>query len=318
MSGSPGDQDVVSIEVGSYQFKGWQSVSISASCESMPRSFTLSASTEFLQGPALAGTRSGQSCKIYIGSDLVITGWIDRRSITIAPRSHEVSLIGRGITRNLVDCSADLQNDPVLQGGQISGKNTLDIAQKLSNAYGITCISAVSNLGPQIPTIQVRLGETPYQIIESVAAYASYLVYEDQYGRLVLDRVGSNQMASGFILPGNIEEIGTEHSADQRYSQYVVVWYGIDQLKELSVTANQRAVVNDPTLGEHRLKITVSPQTTHQLLIKACQASLSLRGRRPALDVLLAQLIELDAAGLPSSRDLEILERLQVIVATAG
>ena len=38
----------------------------------------------------------------------MITGWIDRRSIPIDAHNHTVMLSGRGKTRNLVDCSADL------------------------------------------------------------------------------------------------------------------------------------------------------------------------------------------------------------------
>lgn len=69
--------DDVTIQVGSNRFVGWQNVTITRSCESMPNNWSLTASAEFLQGPALAGTRSGQPCLITIGSDLLITGWID-------------------------------------------------------------------------------------------------------------------------------------------------------------------------------------------------------------------------------------------------
>jgi prophage tail gpP-like protein len=104
------------------------------------------------------------------------------------------------------------------------------------------------------------LGETPYQIIESFARYAGFLVYEDEYGALVLDRVGTRLHASGFSLPGNIEGINAERSVDQRYSGYIVVWFGVDQLTDLGSLLNRRAVTLDTTLGEYRLKIIVSEQ----------------------------------------------------------
>ena len=258
------DPNDVAIRVGSTDFKGWQSVSITSSCESIPNSFQLTAASEALQYSALAGTRAGQSCKIYIGSDLVITGWIDRRGIGIDAHSHQVTLSGRGITRNLLDCSVDLLRDPNLKGGQIAAANALDLAQRLSRGYGVTAISAVSDLGRSLAAypISVHLGDTPYQIIESVAAFTGYLVYEDSFGRLVLDRVGTRQMASGFTMPGNIEAIGAERSADLRYSDYLVTWSSVDQLRELNPLGNQRAHEVDPTLGEYRLKITVSAQVT--------------------------------------------------------
>jgi prophage tail gpP-like protein len=130
----------------------------------------------------------------------------------------------------------------------------------LCKAYGITARSAVSDLGVPIPSFQVPLGETPYQIIESVARYAGFLVYEDYTGALILDRVGTRSHASGFALPGNIEAINAERSVDQRFSEYLIVWYGVDQLADLGTLLNRRANVSDTTLGEYRLRIIVSEQ----------------------------------------------------------
>lgn len=257
---SPPTPNEVSIQIGPHRFAGWQTVAITRSCESMPNTWSVTASTEFLQGPALAATRPGQPCAIFIGNDRVITGWIDRRAIPIDAHTHQVTISGRGITRNLVDCSADLVTDPGLRGGMINGASTLDVAQKLCKAYGITVRSATQDLGPAIPSFQVPLGETPYQVIESVARYAGYLVYEDQTGALVLDRIGTTQHASGFTLPGNIESINAERSVDQRFSDYLVVWSGVDQLSDLGALGNRRASVTDATLGEHRLRIIVSEQ----------------------------------------------------------
>jgi prophage tail gpP-like protein len=256
------DPSGVVIQIGSKQLGGWQSVSISLSCESMPNSFELTASAQFLQGDALAATRPGQPCRIFIGSDLVITGWIDRRAISANPKDHLVSLSGRGITRNLVDCSVDLTGDKGVHGGYVTATSALDLAQRLSKAFGITCKSAVTDLGPPIPAFQVRLGETPYEIIESVARYTGYLVYEDETGALVLDRVGTKAMASGFTMPGNIEAIRADRTVDQLFSLYLVVWYGVDQLAELDPLGNRRAAVGDPTLGEYRPRIIVSEQVT--------------------------------------------------------
>jgi prophage tail gpP-like protein len=258
-----GGPDEVTIQVGPTRFQGWQTVSITKSCETMPNSWALTASAQFLgDDKALAGTKPGQACLIYIGSDLVITGWIDRRSISIDAHNHTIMLSGRGITRNLVDCAADLVNDPALKGGQTNSTSLLDLAQKLSNAYGITVRMGVAGMDPgvAIPQYQVRLADTPYSIIESAARYAGFLVYEDSKGLLVLDRVGTQAHGSGFSLPGHVESMNAELSVDQRYSQYVVVWSGVDQYLQLGALINQRATKEDSNVGEHRLKIIVSEQ----------------------------------------------------------
>ena len=276
---APADPDVVAIVTGSDRFEGWQTVAISRSCETIPNNFSLSASTEFLQGAALKGTQPGLACQIYIGTDLVINGKIDRRTINLDAHGHMVTLTGRGLTRNLVDCSADIANDPTIKGGSINAKDTLDLATRVSKAYGVKVISAVQDLGIAIPNFQVRLGETPYEIIESVARYARYLVYENEAGMLVLDRVGTLSMAAGFTVPGNVEAITAERSVDGRYSDYIVVASAIYQLADLSPTQNQRAAAQDPTLGEHRVKIMVSSQYSPAFDIAEAMAKWE-KGRR--------------------------------------
>jgi prophage tail gpP-like protein len=159
-----------------------------------------------------------------------------------------------------VDCSADSVNDPGLRGAQLNCANLLDLAQRLCKAYGITARSAVADPGVAIPGITVMIGETPYQIIESAARYAQFLVYEDERGALVLDRVGTTMHASGFTLPGNVGAISAEQSVDGRFSEYLVVWSGVDQVSDLGALANRRANKTDNTLGEHRLRIIVSEQ----------------------------------------------------------
>jgi prophage tail gpP-like protein len=253
------DPNEVIVQLGANRFQGWKTASITLSCETLPNSFSVTASVEFIRNN-LAATRSGQPCTIFIGKDTVITGWLDRRTISTNPTNHGVTLTGRGLTRNLVDCSADLVNDPGLKGGMMNATNTLDLATRLSKAYGVTVRSAVADLGIPILPFQVALGETPYQIIESVARYAGYLVYEDNNGKLVLDRIGTNAMASGFTQPGNIESLIATQSEDGRYSDYVVVYQGINTLTEISPLANQRAIATDPTMPEHRVLIQVSRQ----------------------------------------------------------
>ena len=253
--------DTVSIEIKGTRFQGWKGVQIHTSCETIPNSWTVTASTQFMQGPALAGTRPGQACKILIGDDVVITGWIDRRFISANAHGHDVILSGRGLTRNLVDCSASLKKDDAVLSN-LTAPNALEFAKRLCEPFGIEAISAVSDLGKKIGSIVPNLGETPYQLIESVAQYAGFLVFENAKGQLVLDRVGTKTMGSGFLMPGNIEAIHAERSVDNRYSDYYVVWTSIDTLKETTPIGNARAHEIDKEMRktEWRPLILVSGQ----------------------------------------------------------
>ncbi len=227
----------------------------------MPNSFSLTASTEFLQGTGLEATRPDQACTITIGSDLVVTGWIDRRSISLDARNHTVTIMGRGMTRSLADCSVDLLDSPAIKGGTISATNTSTLAQALAAAYGVTCRSAVADLGVAVPSLRVSPGETPMEAIESVARYAGFLLYEDENGALILDRIGTDSMASGFTVPGNIEAISAERSVDARYSDYVVLFGGIERLVEVTNGQYLYSIAKDKTVSQKRVLILVSEQS---------------------------------------------------------
>ena len=284
-------QDEVIIEIGGARFKGWETVSITKSCEAIPNSFSVSASAEFFQGAAIQQTQPGQACNVYIGQTKVITGWLDRRVIRIAPRGRTITFTGRGITRDLVDCSVDLVNDPSIQSGWVTAANGLELAKKVAAAYHITVKANVTDLGPKLYGLQIGLGDTPYNVIDQFARYAGLLVYEDSDGAVVLDQIGTNKMASGFTLGENVEEIHAVRSVDGRYSDYLVVWNAVDTLKQTGSTANQRAWSHDLELAktETRLKIIVSEQITPEFDVGVVRANWEMArriGRSQAVSII--------------------------------
>lgn len=260
LNNQPDPQNEVMIEIGSTRLLGWQSVSIMRSAEACPTQFVLQA-TDPDPNPSQAIAVPGRDrCRVFIGSDLAITGWIDRLEIVTAPNQHEVTITGRGLCEDLVDCSADLAHSPDIKNGYVNAANILDLAQKLCKPFDINVRLATDDAGRPIPGFQVLMGETPYEIIERVARYAGFLVYEDETGTLVLDRVGTTPMASGFQMPGNIEAAISTMSADQRYSVYTVVQNTISQFSDVNPLSGLLAHVTDKGVTRNRPLIIVSEQ----------------------------------------------------------
>jgi hypothetical protein len=87
--------------------------------------------------------------------------------------------------------------------------------------------------------------------------------------------------------------------------------------REVLVQHDQR-VIDDlrEAITNARALIDLSPTTTHELLLKACQTSLALRGRRAALDPLLDQNAQLGMTS-PSQNE-ALIKRLEDVVAAAG
>ena len=281
-SSVPDYQNDIAIVIGNTTIAGWGSVSITRSVELFPNSFTVVAADPYPYSASQATTfpgGPGQKCLVYIGQDLVITGYVDRYGVNVSPGSHEIVISGRGLCEDLTDCSADLLNNPDAQGATLSAANALDLAQKLCKSFNLTARCAVSDLGKPVGAFTIALGETSYEIIERVARYAGYLVYEDEQGALVLDRVGTNQMASGFTMPGNIEAASSTLSIDQRFSEYTVLWSTVNQYADVSPIGNNRADVKDSTMPRYRPRIIVSEQIDPDYDIAKARANWELARR---------------------------------------
>lgn len=259
---SPQSPDEIAIVIGNTRVIGWETVAITRSVEAFPNSFVLTLADQFPGDPTQAPffpTGPGEPCQVYIGSDLVVTGFVDRYSITVGGGRHDVTITGRGTCQDLVDCPASVKSNT------LSAANALDLARQLAKPFGIAVRSGVDDLGKPVKFFTVALGEPAYEIIERVSRYVGYLVYEDQSGTLVLDRVGTQAMASGFSMPGNIEGASSTLSADQRFSHYTVLWNSVAQFNEANPLANQRADRDDDAFikqfpNRFRPKIIVSEQ----------------------------------------------------------
>jgi hypothetical protein len=89
--------------------------------------------------------------------------------------------------------------------------------------------------------------------------------------------------------------------------------------REVLVQHDQRVLseLRETTTNAREL-MHLSPKSTHQLLVKACQASLSLRGRRQGLDPLLDQLSQLAVETSAPSENEPLLQWVEAILAAAG
>ncbi len=257
MSATVGDaaeppDNTVTLLVNDQQLQGWQSVRVTADCERVPRAFDI-VFTDRYPGQQRVVVKPGDTCQLLIGGDLVVTGYIDRFVPAISKDQHVMRIMGRGKCQDLVDCSA------VIKGMQISGASALVLAQGLASPYGVTVRSLGGN-GPAIPQFNVTLGETPYEIVERVARYATLLSYEDENGDLLLAAVGATTMQSGFAEGVNVEAAQGIFSMDGRYSDYLPAIMSVDSLSDLGSGNTPFPVVKDRGVPRFRQLIVVSEQ----------------------------------------------------------
>jgi prophage tail gpP-like protein len=251
---------------------------------------------------------------VKIGSDIILTGYVDRLVASIDPRGHNITIVGRGKCSDLVDCPAFADNR------QFLNHSVLDIARAVAKPFNIVVIErdpgtpAIPNEkltadGQVIPQYNVNLTNTPWQIIESICRYASLLVYEDQDGDLLLAQVGTATAASGFALGVNVQAASVSFGVDQRYSTVWAMALAIDSTLQLApgapaatgtTGANTIVRVPDPGVPRYRPLAIISEQGSAAQDITARRAAweVARRAGRSQAVTIVADTWR-DSAGIP-------------------
>ena len=255
--------DALTLSIGGQKLTGWQEVSVRRGVEQVPSAFTLKV-TERFPGAGQIDVQPFQRCTVAIGQDLVITGYVDRCSASLSARGHEVTVSGRSLVEDLVDCSAILPNM------QVSATSLSQLAQDLAKPFGIQVFEPDGEPEPitggdgSIPPFAIALGETPFEIIERVARWKRLLVHDDPQGRLVLAKLGTQAMASGVAQGVNVEAAQVTFAGDQRFSVYLPALFSSEALYNLGqggAAGNRFPPVQDAGVPRYRPRFVVSEQT---------------------------------------------------------
>lgn len=246
--------DDLMLNIGGQAISGWTEIRVTRGITRLPSDFEVGL-TELYPGELdKIVITPGVPCTVSLGSDLVITGYVDRFSPTFAANRHDIRVVGRSKCEDLVDCAAEWP------GGQINGANALAIAQKLAQPYGITVTSTVQNL-PPIVTFNLMLGESAFEVIDRISRFSAVLAYDLPDGNLVLAQAGTVTAASGLVEGQNVQEATVDYSFDQRYSDYKAFKVSVNEFKEFGDAGNQIIDKQDPNvaaLGRHRELIIIS------------------------------------------------------------
>lgn len=247
-------RDDLTLTIGGQAISGWTEIRITRGLERLPSDFEIGL-TELYPGELdKVVVTPGQACTVSLGSDLVITGYVDRFSPTFAADRHSIRVVGRSKCEDLVDCAAEWP------GGQINGANALAIAQKLAKPYGITVTSTVQDL-PPIVQFNLMLGESAFEVIDRISRFSAVLAYDLPDGNLILARAGTVTAASGIVEGQNVQQATVDYSFDQRYSDYKAFKVSVNEFKEFGDAGNQITDKQDPNvaaLGRHRELVIIS------------------------------------------------------------
>lgn len=191
--GSSADNSVTLV-VNGREYAGWKSVSIQAGIERVARSFSLAITRSWPNAPQLQRlVQPFDSCQVYIGDDLVLTGDIDATPISYDAAGISVSVNGRSKTARLVDCSAG--NEP----GQWSGLPVERIAQALADPYSVRVLADVST-GGVVVDHQIQQGETAFESIDRMLQIRQLLATDTADGDMLITQASDRHSGATLRL----------------------------------------------------------------------------------------------------------------------
>jgi prophage tail gpP-like protein len=245
--------DDLTLTVGEQTISGWLDVRVTRGIERCPSDFDISLTERFPGEAAEVVVQEGDRCEVYVGGDLVVTGYVDKYVPSISASAHSIRVCGRGKCQDLVDCAAEWENC------QISGSSALQIASKLAGAYeDLQVWSRGEDVGAPIPQTNLILGETAWEIIERVCRFRGLLAYETADGNLFLGQVGDTSAASGFTEGVNVQSATMDYSIDQRFSEYIALLQSTDRFGDAGEGGNIRAHAYDRGVRRNRKMMIIA------------------------------------------------------------
>lgn len=241
--------NTVRLLVNGTEYGGWKSVRIAAGIERQARDFELDVTDRWPgQTDIPRRIQPGDPCQVFIGADLVLTGYVDATPIRFDGKSVTVGVKGRSKTADLVDCCplpTGSSTAPAVSGGQwgdvkgpdgktarvIAAPATMAnqwrnmklevIAAALAAPYNVRVLSEIDT-GRPLPDHQVQVGETVFESIDRMMRLRHVLSTDNANGDLVFIDVGSSGTADTALQLGvNLLAGSTELDYKGVFSTYI-------------------------------------------------------------------------------------------------
>lgn len=267
----------VELKVNGKIFEGWKRVRVTLSIETIAGSFELEVSDRWANQPTLWPILEEDSCELAIDGMTVITGYVDRRTLSYSASDRSLSVSGRDRTGSLVDCSAQLEK------WEFKNTSVLTVAKRIASDFNIEVKAQGGLVLPNAPAkISIDPGDTCHEAIERACRLAGVLPVSDGLGNLVLTRAGSAQASVDLVEGENILSASAEYDSTGRHYLYAVLGQhkGSDQLNGASTSIKATATDENVKRVTRTLLIRPEGNVTPEHAKKRAQWEATVRAAR--------------------------------------
>lgn len=206
-------QDVVTLKIDEKTYAGWLSFTVTRGIESLANEFRLSLTDNWIDKKQDWPIVPGDKAQILLGSEVLITGYIDEVSPTVDFQSKSLEVAGRDLAGDLVDCSAS--------GSEYLNLTLDKLASVLAKPFGIT-IKKSTSVGGAFPSVVVSQGESVFEVLDKRARTRGVLLISNANGTVEIMKPGSTASSTGLFEGKNILQASAKYDAKDRFSKYTV------------------------------------------------------------------------------------------------
>lgn len=294
--------DELALLVGGRRYRGWTDVRVTRGLLQCSSDFDIAVSERWQGQQDPWQILPFAPCQILLGSDPVLTGYVNDYGPTIDAHSHAVRITGRSKTQDLIDCGMDIPS------GQFAGYTLAAICVAVCKLYTIDVVVATPRASMVVPNANIQRCETAWRFLERLCRLAGVLATDDELGRLVLADIGASRFSGRLQVPGNVSSARGKLSSRKRFSHYIVKGqmraavtpsgysnlggeHGASPPPVAAVQTQIEAVAIDPTVPRYRPHVAIAESQLSQAQMQeranwmmnyaagqATQASLQLRG----------------------------------------
>lgn len=243
------------LQVNGKAYAGWKSVSIARGIETIAAGFALSVSERWGGAEQKPWPiHKEDECVLRVGGELVMAGWVDKRSVKFGPEEHTLRIGGRSKTSALVDNSA------LLTKWEFSSTPLLKLVTELAKPFGIPVAVQPGLELPAPAKVSIDPGDSAFEAIQRACRIAGVLPVADGVGGLILTRAGATRATTALVEGENMKFGGIEEDATGSFHRYVVLGQHAATDEDWTGAASIRAEATDAGVRRTDRVLVVRPE----------------------------------------------------------
>ena len=220
--------------------------SISLGIEHVASSFRLALTERWPGQPQRQMPRAGAKASVAIGSEVVITGYIDQLDATLEGETHTIGVEGRSLAADLIDCS------PALTPSSWVNRKLEDIASAIAAPIGVTIVADVDT-GPAFARFAIEPGESCWDAISRMLKQRALVAVSHADGSVHVVSPKPGPVRATIREGVAPMKLHGRHDVGDRFSSYTAIGQasGNDQHNGAAV-AGPKGEASDPAVSRHR------------------------------------------------------------------